>query len=114
SVAGILKMNKGTDVALKAIREKRGGPAGLAHALLTLGQIGRKDHTALFESYLSDRRSLGTFTIVIPPAEYKGTTEVRDVALALLVQASGQRHADYGFTFSKTWDHMCCVHPGCL
>src|SRR2546429_5188108 len=67
-------------LALKVVRQKRGGPQGTAQALVILAKAGGKEHLALFESFLSDRGSVSSFGIGGAAGNFQGKTELRDVA----------------------------------
>jgi hypothetical protein len=101
-MVGNLDLKEGVDLALKVVRDKKLQGRGLASALTTLGKLGGKEQTAVLESFLGDARPVGTFAL----NKERGTTQVRDVALAMLVHLSGQDHNDYGFTFSRTSPHL--------
>ncbi len=101
-MVGNLDLREGVDLALKVIREKKLKRAGLASALTTLGKLGGKDHAAALEAFLGDTTTLGNFAL----NKERGTTQVRDVALAMLVHLSGQDHRDYGFVFSQSNPHL--------
>lgn len=76
-------------------------PALYVHyPILALGKFGSAEHVPLIEPLLQDAR----------PADKKSrrqdsNTEVRDVALAVLVYLTGQNLADYGLKHAKS-DHM--------
>lgn len=92
SLAMQLEAREGMDLAIKLIKDKdyAGGMA-----LTALGKWGTKDHVPLLEAVLDDKTVLGQFQI----NNVMGTTEVRDVALAMLVRLTGQQTKEYGFAF---------------
>jgi hypothetical protein len=113
-LVGGLRSKEMTGLPLKVIRQKLGGPYGQASALVALGLIDAKKHRTLFESYLSDRGKVTGFIINTRTERFKGETEVRDVALAFLVQATGQKHTDYGFSFSRAGYSIVALEAGFL
>lgn len=90
-------------LAKKVVSGKKGGGGARAHALVVLGKADAKANRALFESLLEDKASVSGFGIGVAngPA-IQGQTEVRDVALAMLVHLSGQKPADYGFAYTRS------------
>jgi hypothetical protein len=93
-----LDLKEGLDLALKVVREKKVQGVGVASALTVIGKMGSKDHLTVLEPFLSDTTAIGNFAL----NRDRGTTEVRDVALAMMVHLTGQSHNDYGFIFSRT------------
>jgi hypothetical protein len=85
------------------MRQKGGGNANArGHALVAFGKADAKAHMALFESLLDDNGSVAGFGIgVANGPNIQGQTEVRDIALAMLVHATGQKHDDYGFAYTR-------------
>jgi hypothetical protein len=96
-----LQMPERFELAKKVVRNKGGGGAR-GHALVLLGKADAKAHVALFESLLEDTASVAGFGIgVANGPNIQGQTEVRDIALAMLVHATGQKHDDYGFAYTR-------------
>src|SRR5262249_50134762 len=93
-----LELKEALTLALKIANDKavRGHPLGLA--LTAIGKLGGKEHRAVLERFLDDTTLIGNFHINAG----RGTTEVRDVALGMLVHVTGQSHRDYGFAFPQT------------
>jgi len=81
--------------ALKIAKDKNAQPYVRSTALGVIGKLGTKDNIADLEPFLTDTAQLGQtqFNMVRIQAE------VRDVALAMLVQLSGQQLEDYGFPY---------------
>jgi len=92
-----LNLKEGLDLALEAARARKVKGMGLGVALITVGRLGTREHAALLEPFLDDNTNLGTFVLNTG----RISTEVRDVALAMMVQLSGQDHKDYGFPFIR-------------
>lgn len=91
-VAMQLDVREGLDLALKLVKDK---DYASGMAITAVGKWGTKEHMAALEGILDDKTVLGQFQI----NNVMGTTEVRDVALAMLVRLSGQSIKDYGFAF---------------
>jgi hypothetical protein len=103
-----LELKEGLDLAVKAIRNKKLKGGGAAHALVTIGRFGDKQHLPLFEGFLDDKTQFCGFGIGRPNGgNVQGNTEVRDVALAMLVRQTKQSFKDYGFALSGLgYDHL--------
>lgn len=93
-----LDMKEGVDLAVKFIRDKKAQGFALAGALVVVGKLGGKDHMDVLKGFLEDQAQVGNFAL----NQARGTTQVRDVALAMLVHVTGQSHQDYGFVFSHS------------
>jgi hypothetical protein len=98
STASNLNMPEIADIAERVVRNKKLGAQGHAHAMVILGKSGGKKYIELFESFLDDKGNVSSFGI---GNNLRGSTEVRDVALAMLVHVTGQKHTAYDFTFSR-------------
>jgi hypothetical protein len=92
-----LELKECLDLAVRAAKEKKVKGQGLGAVLTTIGKMGGKEHAALLEAHLGDTTVIGNFGI----NRGSGTTEVRDVALAMLVHGTKQTHKDYGFLFAE-------------
>jgi hypothetical protein len=93
----------GLDLALEVLRKRPVKDRGLAAALTTVGKLGNKEeHRKVLEKFLTDRTRVGDFKL----GNVRGTTEVGDVALAMLVHLTGQDFADYGFVQGNTNNHL--------
>jgi hypothetical protein len=101
-MAGNLDLKEGVDLALKVVRDRKLHGRGLASALTVLGKLGGKEQTLVLESFLGDARPVATFVL----NKERGKTQVRDVALAMLVHLNGGDHIEYGFAFSRTSPHL--------
>ena len=98
-----LGMPERFELAKKVLRHKGPNGGGRGHALVLLGKSNAKAHVALFESLLDDKGSVSGFGIgVANGPNIQGQTEVRDIALAMLIHAAGQKHADYGFAYTRS------------
>jgi hypothetical protein len=102
-------LKEGADLARKAVEGKKARGQSLATALVALGKLGGKEQLGLVESALGDATPLGDFEF----NNVKGSTEIRDVALAMAVHLSGQSHKDYGFAFVRL-NSSLLFNSGCL
>jgi hypothetical protein len=102
-----LQFKEGLPLALKAVRSKKLKGSGVAHALVTIGRLGDKQHLPVLEAFLDDKTQFCGFGIGVRGGNVQGNTEVRDVALAMLVRLSKQSFKDYGFAISGLgYDHL--------
>lgn len=102
-----LQLKEGLPLALKAVRSKKLKGSGVAHALVTIGRLGDKSHLAVLEPFLDDKTQFCGFGIGRAGGNVQGNTEVRDVALAMLVRLTKQSFKDYGFAISGLgFDHL--------
>ncbi len=92
-----LDIREGLDFALKTIRAKKLKGIMLATALTTVGKFGDKQHLDVLEPFLNDNTTIGNFNL----GAARGTTQVRDAALAMMVRVTKQSHKDYGFAVSQ-------------
>jgi HEAT repeat protein len=92
-----LEIKEGLDLALRTIRDKKLKGMMLASALTTVGKLGDREQLPLLERYLADQTVIGNFNL----GTVRGTTQVRDAALAMLVRVTKQSHKDYGFAISQ-------------
>lgn len=97
-----LDFKEGLGVAVKVARDHRLKARGLGAALTTIGKLGGKEHRALVEPFLEDKTVVGNFAL----GRDRGVTEVRDVALAVLVRLTGQDYGAYGFAFASRHKHL--------
>lgn len=68
----------------------------LHYPILALGKFGSAEHVPVIEPLLNDARAAN-----MPGRRQDSNTEVRDVALAVLVHLTDQNLADYGFKHAK-------------
>jgi hypothetical protein len=108
-----LQLKEGVEIALKELRKKDGNSYGRGAAILALGRLGGKEHRAVLEPLLTDAGDVSSFGI----NNASGKTQVRDVALAVLVHQQGQSLKDYGFavgTLLPGFELSQQNHPGLL
>ncbi len=87
-------LKEGLDIARKLIDQKEYG-GGMA--IIAVGKLGAKDDLSMLEPLLTNNTVLLNVNFNNKP----GTTEVRDVALGMMVHLSGQSIRDYGFEFFR-------------
>lgn len=82
-----------------ALIEPPGGPPRYEHfAILAVGKLGSREHAAALMPLLDDARP-----ITGPDRTGRESdTQLRDVALAVMIQLTEQKLADYGFVHAKT------------
>jgi hypothetical protein len=98
-----LEIKEGLDFTLKTIRDKKPRGILLATALTTVGKLGDPRHVEVLEPFLADQTMIGNFNL----GTARGTTQVRDAALAMMVRLTKQSHKDYGFAVSQlNNDHL--------
>lgn len=85
-------LKEGLDLALKLLKNKE---YANGMAVTAVGKWGTKEHLPLLEGLLDEKTVVGNLQI----NNVQATTEVRDVALAMLVRLTGQQTKDYGFAF---------------
>ncbi len=90
-----LNLREGSDFLVGLIKEKKVRGIFLAQAVISLARMHPRDLRPMLEELLADKTVLG----VVQFNQIRGTTQLRDVALAMLVHVTGQSHKDYGFTF---------------
>ena len=85
---------EGLDLGLRLIREKDWANG---MAIVAVGKLGTKEHLPQLAPLLEDSTVIMNVNFNNKP----GTTEVRDVALAMMVHLTGQNIKDYGFEFFR-------------
>jgi hypothetical protein len=100
-------LQEGLDVAIKLIGGDGGGqPYMKQYVILAIGRFGNHEHIALVEPLLKD-------TSLCMPQQTNDPkqSQIRDVALAVLVRLSGQELKDYGLEHVPTNSQMV-FQPG--
>jgi hypothetical protein len=88
--------------ALKMAKAKETQAYVRATAITVVGKLGGKEQIPDLEAMLTDTTQIGASTFNTVQIK----TEMRDVALAMLVQLSGQNLADYNFPY------ITALNPG--
>lgn len=99
NLARSLNVKEAAPLALKAAMTRSVPSYTRGQAIFFVADFGEKEDVASLESLLDDATNVGSTGI-------NWTTihaEIRDVALAVLVQSSGQSLADYGFPYFQTF-----------
>jgi hypothetical protein len=104
-----LNLKEALDLGLRVLRDRPVKSRGLAGALVTVGKLGGPAHRTALEPFLNDATIVGNFAV----GKERGTTQVRDVALAMLVHVTGQDPKGYGFAFSHRYAYLK-FHPSFL
>ncbi|MFL5342234.1 MAG: hypothetical protein ACJ8F7_18970 [Gemmataceae bacterium] len=93
-----LELKEGVDIARNIIRLPNRDLHAKVMAISLLGKIGGKECVADIEPFLKDSTTFGAVRFGNGP---QISTQVRDVALATLVQLTGQSMGDYHFPHVK-------------
>jgi len=103
-------VREGVEPALAMLKDGGGNPHMRQYALLVVGKFGSTDDIQRLEPLLEDQAICAQQQIAVPteiakedPANPKAMknemmeTQIRDVALAVIIHLSGQKPADFGF-----------------
>jgi hypothetical protein len=93
-----LELREGVDIARDIIRLPNRDIHAKTMAIALLGKLGTKEHIGDIEPFLTDKTGIGSVRFGNGPMI---NTQARDVALAALVQLSGQAMSDYNFPYLK-------------
>jgi hypothetical protein len=95
-LASIYQVRQGLQLAAKLLTERRGTlpPATVSQCVQVFSKLGGKEEFPLLESLLDDK----TVCLTVRAGNETFQTQVRDIALATLVEMSGQDPREYGFT----------------
>lgn len=102
SVIQGINMKEGLDFASKVMKMKDTQMWTRAQAMTCVGKMGDKDHVPAFEALFDDK----TQVTVIQWNNVNITTQMNDIALAMAVHLSGQKHKEYGFDALQTQPEM--------
>ncbi len=91
----VLGLKETNEFMLAVIKDKKVRGVYLALVVVNMGKENNKEHIPILEALLQDQTQLGQVQF----NQTRGNTELRDVALAMLVHITGQSHKDYGFSF---------------
>ena len=86
-------LKQGLTPARTVLRDRLGAPHDRQYSILTLAKLGQKSDSALIDSMLDDSGVVASHHRI---NNVRITTQVRDIALASLIQLSGASFADYG------------------
>ena len=93
-----LNLKEGMLLARRCIENKEMPVYTKAVAMTLVGKLGGPDDSRLLDPYLEDTSLVGNFQLA---DQQKGSTQIRDVALAMLIQMEKKSHKDYGFSFAR-------------
>lgn len=92
------ELKEGLAPARQVISERSGIPYVRQYALLVLGKLGEDDDMELVESMLDDAGIISSHNRI---NRVRVTTQVRDIALAILIKRSGNSFSDFGLSNVK-------------
>ncbi|MBI1915800.1 MAG: hypothetical protein HYS12_13855 [Planctomycetes bacterium] len=101
-IARQLQLKEALPLALKTVKTKTTQSYTRGTAVLFIGQVGGKEHIKDLEPLLEDTTQMGairTGTATI-------NAQLRDVALAAMIQMSGQNLFDYPFPFLQQYRNL--------
>ncbi len=84
----------GMTLAKKILDGDPGNPQLRQFALLAVGRFGEKNNLALVEKFLGDSNACGSIQLSDPPRQVD--VQVRDIALGVAMQLTGQEPGDFG------------------
>jgi hypothetical protein len=93
NLAKELNLKECLDLAVTTLRDKQAQGFNRATAAIAVAKLGGKESLPVLEAILADNTTVGNMVF----NNVQGTTELRDVALALCVHLTGQKLADYHF-----------------
>ena len=91
--------NEGLTVAGRVLADERTATAPRQAAILIIGKFGDKQLVPLVEKFLADETVCGA--VQMPGAPGQVEVQVRDAALAVVVQLTGQEFNDYGYVLRQ-------------
>ncbi len=98
-----LEIKEGVDIARAMIKKSSTQPWTRAMAMGALAKIGGKNVIPELLPFLEDKSSCGTTTFGFNNRNVTMSTQLRDVALGLLVHLTGQSLNDYDFAYVKVF-----------
>jgi len=108
-LAFALRLDESLELSIDVLRAKPQQAGVLQYALVGVGKFGQHEHLPLVEPYLVDT----TLCEVRQIEDRQVQAQMRDIALAVSVQLTGQSLAAYGFAEPKLSDYTL-FHPGML
>jgi hypothetical protein len=92
-----LELKEGVDIAKRIIQTADRDPYTRAMAIGVLGKVGSRENIPDLLPFLDKKDTVGSMNV----NNMQINTQMRDVALAGLVQLSGQKLNDYNFAYLK-------------
>ena len=93
-IAAQAGMKEALPVAIKILQKKDQQPYNAAQAMTSLVRLGDKDTVKILVPYMADKSNVGSVNFGNGPMH---TIQLRDVAMGVAVQLSGQKPAEFGF-----------------
>jgi hypothetical protein len=98
-----LEIKEGAQIARAMLKKSGNQPWSRAMAMGALAKLDGKSAIPELLPYLEDKGSCGTTTFGLNNRNVTMTTQLRDVALGLLVHLTGQNLNDYDFAYVKVF-----------
>jgi len=102
-----LNIKEGVDFAARVMKNKEMQVYVRAQAATVLGKMGGKEHITPLEGLLDDDTQVGNFNM----NGQLCITQMRDVALAMIIHLSGQKPQEFGFEFLKNQSNTVFSYP---
>jgi hypothetical protein len=102
-----LNIKEGVDFAARVMKNKEMQVYVRAQAATVLGKMGGKEHITPLEGLLDDDAQVGNFNM----NGQLCITQMRDVALAMVIHLSGQKPQEFGFEFLKNQPNTVFSYP---
>lgn len=96
-IARTMQLKEALPIAVKAVQDKASQGFVRGQAILFIGSMGGRENMKDLEALLTDKTNLGSMNT----GTMQITVQMRDVALAGLIQLSGQNVQDYEFPYLK-------------
>lgn len=96
---------------LKEPKDQNNNPHQTASAIEVVARLGGKPYAAALVPFLKDDRECLRQVVTINGKQESKTVEIRDVALAWLVELTGQDHAQYELAEIKPWFEQIRRYP---
>jgi hypothetical protein len=98
-IAQQMQLKEALPLAVKTLNTKTAPPYTRGMAVLFVGRMGVKEHAKDIEPLLADATAMGT----IRTGTGTINAQMRDVALAALIELSGQNIHDYNFPYMQNY-----------
>ncbi len=95
-----LNLKEGKEVGMVILKNPKTNQHTKGLACAVIAKMGTVADAPVLTAVLDDAAHINQFQVG-PRGQDKGITEVRDVALSMLVSLTGQSHKDYGFAFAQ-------------
>jgi outer membrane protein assembly factor BamB len=95
--------DEGLGMAVDLLKSGGDSAQSLGYAIEGVARLGGKPHAATLVPYLTDKRECMKHFMMVNNKQEIRSIEVRDVALAWLIELTGQDHAQYDMPEVKQW-----------